>query len=68
MRFPMDEGIGPVNALRDRLRMYNALRSPISFGMVPTNELFDKSTEVKIVRIFTNSNSSPLIVIVTSSW
>lgn len=66
-KFPKNDRLVPVRALFDKLSKYNALKSPIASSIGPSNLLEEKSMEVKIVRIFTSSNSRPFMVTVIKS-
>ena len=61
---PKDDGISPVKPLPDKLRTYSDFNCPISSGIDPLKLLKEKSIKVKIVRIFSISNSKPLMIVV----
>ncbi|KAG6678777.1 hypothetical protein I3842_14G097500 [Carya illinoinensis] len=68
LNFPKDDGIRPVKTLFDKLRTFNNLSSPNSSGIGPMRLLYEKSIQLRIVGIFTNCCSRPLLTIFKVSW
>lgn len=55
LMLPMDDGILPDKALFDKLRTRSSFQSINSSGIGPSKWLDEKSMDVKIVKILTNS-------------
>ena len=60
-RFAKDDGKFPLSMLLDRLSKWSPIRSPMTFGIFPSNPLREKSITAKASGIFKYSNSKTLL-------